>query len=76
VQLADCNFYSCPEKRGCELQIDVFRLLFCVRRYCLYVCVCKYVRIYIYIYIYIYNLYSVIYTKTQYIITLFRVYCL
>ena len=32
--------------------------------------------VYIYIYIYIYNLYSVIYTKTQYIITLFRVYCL
>jgi len=71
VQLSDFNFYSCPEKRRCKLQIGVFRLLCCVRRFYLYECVYKYVLIYIYI-----NLYSDIYTKTHYIITMYRVYCL
>jgi hypothetical protein len=65
VQLSDFDFYSCPEKRGCKLQIGVVILLCCV---CVYVCVCVCIDIY--------NLYSDVYTKTHCIITVYRVYFL
>ena len=46
-KLADFNFYSCPEKRGCKLQIGVVILLCRVCMYastfvCACVCVCVY----------------------------------
>ena len=73
VQLSDFNFYSCPEKRGCKLQIGVVRLLCCVY-VCKYARVCVCVCIYIYIYyIYIYIICIRTSTKTPCIIT---VYCL